>query len=68
MKVSVTMEYLRNYYQIVVQICLTKDVCQLTEIKVNTTASHPQTDGLVEKFNRTLRAMIAKYSAVHGSS
>ena len=36
--------------------------------KVNTTASFPQTDGLVENFNRTLRAMIAKYSAVHGSN
>ena len=48
---------------------LMKDVCELTGIKkVNTTASHPQTDGLVENFNRTLQAMIAKYSAVHGSN
>ena len=28
--------------------------------KVNTTAYHPQTDGLVERFHRTLTAMLAK--------
>ena len=28
--------------------------------KVNTSAYHPQTDGLVERYNRTLRGMLAK--------
>ena len=29
--------------------------------KLNTTASHPQCDGAVERFNRTLKAMIRKH-------
>ena len=41
---------------------LMRDVCALTGMKkVNTTASHSQTDGLVENFNKTLRAMLAKH-------
>ena len=40
---------------------LMKEVCQLMNIhKVYTTAYHPQTDGLVERFNRTLTDMLAK--------
>jgi len=34
--------------------------------KTNTTAYHPQTDGLAENFNRTLRAMIAKRAKTFG--
>ena len=34
--------------------------------KVNTTAYHPQTDGLVERFNRTLIAMLSKTSKKGG--
>jgi transposase InsO family protein len=40
---------------------LIKEVCILMGIKkINTTAYHPQTDGLVEHFNRTLTGMLAK--------
>ena len=43
------------------------DICDLMGMKkTNTTAYHPQTDGLVENFNRTLRAMIAKHSRKFG--
>ena len=38
------------------------DICVLTGMKkINTTCYHPQTDGLVENFNKTLRSMIAKH-------
>ena len=37
------------------------EVCSVMGIKkVNTTAYHPQTDGLIERFNRTLVDMLAK--------
>ena len=40
---------------------LMKEVQQLLGLrKTNTTAYHPQTDGLVERFNRTLTSMLAK--------
>ena len=37
------------------------DIYELTGIhKLNTTAYYPQTDGLVERFHRTLTSMLAK--------
>ena len=46
---------------------LIQNVCALLGMrKVNTTAYHPQCDGLVENFKRTLQAMIAKYAKEHG--
>ena len=40
--------------------CLMTEVFRLMGIKVNTTAYHPQSDGLVERFNWTLLDMLAK--------
>jgi transposase InsO family protein len=38
-----------------------KDVCNLLRIKqVRTSVYHPQTDGLVERFNKTLKQMLKK--------
>ena len=40
---------------------LMRDVCsQLDITKLNTTAYHPQCDGLMERFNRTLKTMVRK--------
>ena len=40
---------------------LIQEICQILEVKkINTSGYHPQTDGLVEKFNATLISMIAK--------
>ena len=44
------------------------DVCRLLGIrKLNTTAYHPQCDGMVERFNRTLKTMLRKHAAKFGS-
>ena len=41
---------------------LMRDVCELLGVaKLNTTAYHPQCNGLVEKFNRTLKMMLRKH-------
>ena len=46
---------------------LVKEIGELMGFKkVNTTSYHPQTDGLVERFNRTLIDMLAKTVAKNG--
>lgn len=46
---------------------LMKDTCSSLGItKLNTTAYHPQCDGLVERFNRTLKSMLRKHAAEYG--
>ena len=47
-------------------LSLISEIYQLLNIKkVNTTAYHPQNDGLVEWFNRTLTGMLAKSTHSH---
>ena len=47
---------------------LMTDVCKLLGVrKLNTTAYHPQCDGAVERFNRTLKAMLRKQAAKMGN-
>ena len=44
------------------------DVCALLGIeKLNTTAYHPECDGMVERFNRTLKSMLRKKAAQFGA-
>lgn len=46
---------------------LMKDVCELLGIrKINTTAYHPQCDGMVERFNRTLKTILWKHASRFG--
>ena len=46
---------------------LMKDVCKMLGMtKLNTTAYHPECDGMVERFNRTLKAMLRKHAAQFG--
>ena len=43
---------------------LMADVCQVLGVqKLNTTSYHPQCDGAVERFNRTLKTMLRKHAA-----
>lgn len=46
---------------------LMKDICKMLGIKkLNTTAYHPACDGMVERFNKTLKAMLRKHAARFG--
>ena len=46
---------------------LIREVCRLAGIKkINTSGYHPQTDGMIERFNKTLTDMLSKYAAIHG--
>ena len=46
---------------------LMTDLCALLGIKkLNTTAYHPECDGMVERFNRTLKTMLRKHAARFG--
>ena len=46
---------------------LMKEVCEMMGIKkLNTTSYHPQCDGMVERFNRTLKTMLRKHAAKFG--
>ena len=47
---------------------LMTDLCKLLGIKkLNTTAYHPECDGMVERFNRTLKTSLRKHAATHGN-
>ena len=46
---------------------LMQDICILLGItKLNTTAHHPQCDGMVERFNRTLKSMLRTHASKFG--
>jgi hypothetical protein len=44
---------------------MTQVLHQTGTVKLNTTSYHPQTDGLVERFNRTLTEMLTMYCHQH---
>ena len=47
---------------------LVLDLCDMFGIKkLNTTSYHPQCDGMVERFNRTLKIMLRKHAARFGN-
>ena len=47
---------------------LMQNVCKLLgTTKLNTTVYHPQCDGMVEQFNRTLKMMLREHAAGFGS-
>ena len=44
-----------------------KDICKMLGIeKLNTTTSHPQCNGVVKRFNQTLKTMLRKQAAKFG--
>ena len=44
-----------------------KDMCALLGIKkLNTTAHHPECDGVVERFNQILKTMLRKQAPTYG--
>ena len=44
------------------------DLCKLLGIKkLNTTAYHSECDGMVERFNRTLKTSLCKHAATYGN-
>ena len=46
---------------------LMTDVCTLLGVeKLNTTSYHPECDGMVERFNRTLKTMLCKQASQYG--
>jgi len=46
---------------------LMKDICKILEIeKLNTIDSHPQCNGVVERFNQTLKTMLRKQATKFG--
>ena len=48
-------------------LCLMQVVCQPLGVKkLNTTAHHLQCNGMVERFNQTLKIMLRKYVSRHG--
>ena len=47
---------------------LMKDLCTMLGIKkINTTAYHLQCDGMVERFNHTLKTILRKHAATYGN-
>ena len=49
-------------------LTFTKDLCEMLGIrKLNTTAYHPQCDGMVERFNHTLKTMLRKHASRFGN-
>ena len=46
---------------------LMQDVCKMLGIKkLNTTSHHPQCNGMIERFNRTLKSMLRKHVSKFG--